>query len=340
MKHNDADPAQDIWKEWLLNRRFRGDRALMQSALDDFLYPIRNRVLEHAALQGHETLLDVGCGDGLIGFGALERLSTGRVIFSDISQDLLDHVAAIARQMGLTERSAFLRASVDDLSALNDASVDVVTTRSVLIYVADKPAAFAEFYRVLKPGGRVSLFEPINRFAHPEPRHLFLGFDVTPIMDITDKVNAVFDALQPATTDPMLDFDERDLFAMAESAGFDEVHLELKLEVKADPQLRTWDNLMHIPGNPKIPSVAEAMDTALDAEEKERLIAHLRPLVEAGEGKARSALAYLWAVKSERVSPREDWEEQFQAMHTRGDDSLVDEDLPATTWDEEEWDGI
>ena len=43
-----------------------------------------------------------------------------------------------------------------------DGSVDVVTTRSVLIYVKDKAAALREFYRVLKPGGRVSLFEPIN----------------------------------------------------------------------------------------------------------------------------------------------------------------------------------
>ena len=42
--------------------------------------------------------------------------------------------------------------------------MDIVTTRSVLIYVEDKRRAFEEFFRVLKPGGRISLFEPINRF--------------------------------------------------------------------------------------------------------------------------------------------------------------------------------
>lgn len=293
----ESDATQDIWKEWLLDRRFRGDRAVMQSVLERFLYPIRDRVLDHAGLQGDETLLDVGCGDGLIGFGALERLSAGRVIFSDISQDLLDHVAGLARRMGVADRSAFLQASADDLSAFADASVDVVTTRSVLIYVADKPAAFREFYRVLRPGGRISLFEPINRFGHPSPRHMFLGFDVTPVMDVTDKVKGVFEKLQPLESDPMVNFDERDLFAMAEAAGFDEVHLELKLELKADPQYRTWDNLMHIPGNPKIPSVVEAMDAVLTVEEKDQLIAYLCPLVEAGVGKRRSALAYIWATK-------------------------------------------
>jgi SAM-dependent methyltransferase len=39
-----------------------------------------------------------------------------------------------------------------------------VTTRSVLIYVQHKDAAFREFHRVLRPGGRVSIFEPINNY--------------------------------------------------------------------------------------------------------------------------------------------------------------------------------
>jgi hypothetical protein len=34
---------------------------------------------------------------------------------------------------------------------------------------------------------------------------------------------------------------------------------------------------------------------------------------------------------------RAGWEEQFGAMSALGDDHLLDEHLPATTWDEEEW---
>jgi hypothetical protein len=38
-----------------------------------------------------------------------------------------------------------------------------------------------EFYRVLKPGGRMSLFEPINvLMSHADP-DLFSGYDVTPV---------------------------------------------------------------------------------------------------------------------------------------------------------------
>ena len=47
----------------------------------------------------------------------------------------------------------------------DDVLNDAVTVRSVLIYVAAKAASFREFARVLRPGGRLSIFEPINRWS-------------------------------------------------------------------------------------------------------------------------------------------------------------------------------
>lgn len=35
--------------------------------------------------------------------------------------------------------------------------------------------------------------------------------------------------------------------------------------------------------------------------------------------------------------PRQNWEEQFQQMAAQGDDQLLDNELTATAWDEEEW---
>ena len=83
------------------------------------------------------------------------------MIFGDVSEDLLDECRRIADELGVADRCEFLRASADELP-LPDASVDVVTIRSVLIYLMDKQPAFAEFHRVLRPGGRLSIFEPIN----------------------------------------------------------------------------------------------------------------------------------------------------------------------------------
>ena len=293
----------DIWAQWLLHRRFHGDREQMKSVLETFLYPIRDKVLNNANLSDGKTLLDVGCGDGLIAFGALEKFKMQKVIFSDISQDLLDHSQSIAREMQVLDRCQFLNASADELTAIHDRSVDAVTTRSVLIYVPAKQKAFDEFFRVLKPDGRLSLFEPINRFSYPEPHHLFAGYDIEPIAEIVDKIKAVYERLQPMDTDPMLNFDERDLIVFAEKAGFKEIHLDLQVEVKSPMEYGgtdeggSWEKFIKYAGNPKIPTLEEAMEQVLTPEEIEKFTAHLRPLVESKRGATRSSLANLWAVK-------------------------------------------
>jgi ubiquinone/menaquinone biosynthesis C-methylase UbiE len=218
------------------------------------------------------------------------------VIFSDISDDLLRHSEALAREMNVQDRCQFVHASADDLSPLPDGSVDAVTTRSVLIFVSAKQQAFHEFYRVLRQGGALSIFEPINRFAFPEPPDRFEGYNVTPVIDLAEKLKEHYYRFQPLDTDPMIDFDERDLVAQVEQAGFTEIHLELQAYVKP-PEEGDWSAFLNIAYNPKIPTLAEAMQEALAPAEIERFTAHLRPLVEARQGTQRLAVAYLWAVK-------------------------------------------
>ena len=291
---------QDIWSRWVLGvlkGRFGGDTVAMQAALTKTLYPWRDKVLSHASLQEGEILLDVGCGDGLIAFGALEKVNSSRVIFSDISQDLLDHAKSLAKEMNILDRCQFVNTSADDLAVIEDASVDVITTRSVLIYVSAKQRAFQEFYRVLKPGGRLSIFEPINRFAYPEPPNLFVGYDVQPVAEIAQKLKAHYERIQPRDTDPMFDFDERDLVAFADTAGFHEIYLELTIEVKPIPEKMNWEQFLHYTANPKVPSIGEAMQETLQPEEINIFTVHLRPLVEQGQGIQRRALALLWATK-------------------------------------------
>jgi len=293
---------KDIWSQWLLHRRFGGDSQQMQAMLD-YLYPVRDKILNHANLSDGDILLDIGCGDGLIAFGALEKNETSKVILSDISQDLLDHARSIAQEMQILNRCEFLLASADDLSTLADASVDVVATRSVLIFVSAKQRSFKEFYRVLKPKGRLSIFEPINRFTYPEPPHIFMGYDVTSVMEIAQKLHAVYYRIQPPDTDPMMDFDERDLITLAEEAGFREIHLELQVEIQPKTESLgcgdgEWETMLQTAGNPKIPTLEEALHQALTSAERERFVTHLRPLVEKKQGVNKLAVAYLWAVKS------------------------------------------
>jgi arsenite methyltransferase len=286
---------RDQWHRWLLDVRHGGDAGRREQLLQE-LYPVRDQVLDRASLRPDDVVLDVGTGDGLIGFGALDRIGPGgRVIFCDISQDLLDHCRSAAKANGQLSRCDFVLASADRLDDVPDASVDVVATRSVLIYVPDKAAAFTEFRRVLRPGGRLSIFEPVNTLMQECSSTAFFGYDLSPIAGIAAKVNAAFAAIQPPGADPMLDFDDRDLVLLAERAGFGSVSLDLRVSVKSSRDPVPWDLFLRMSGNPKLPPLAEMMDRALSAAEAAEFAAQLRPLVEEGRGTQRMAVAYLAA---------------------------------------------
>jgi arsenite methyltransferase len=289
----DSQGNRDIWAAWLAEHRHGGDPEVRRKMLGH-LSGVRDKVLDRAGFSAGETLLDVGCGEGLIGFGALER-GAGHVVFSDISQDLLDFCRETAQALGLSERCSFVKAPADELAGVADVSVDVVTTRSVLIYVAEKEQSFREFFRVLRPGGRMSLFEPINRFGMDDRTQGFWGYPSDGLRELAERVEGVFEAIQPPS-DPMLDFDERDLVHLADEAGFFPIDLQLHAEVRStDP--KPWEAFLNSSGNPKIPTIAQAMDEALTPDEREQFADHLRPLVEQGRGVWRMATAYLSAVK-------------------------------------------
>jgi arsenite methyltransferase len=94
----------DHWAQWLLQRRFGGNSQQVKTTLER-LSKVRNQVLEHGRIKEGESVLDVGCGDGLIAFGALDLVGQhGQVLFSDISQDLLDHCQILAEQLHVLDR--------------------------------------------------------------------------------------------------------------------------------------------------------------------------------------------------------------------------------------------
>src|SRR5438034_4688452 len=96
----DARSSRDKWAEWVLARSHANDAEQKRRSLE-FLGPIRDGVLEKARINPGDVVLDVGAGDGLIAFGALPLVGeSGRVIFCEVSEDLLEHCRVAAEELG------------------------------------------------------------------------------------------------------------------------------------------------------------------------------------------------------------------------------------------------
>ena len=102
--------------------------------------------LAEALSTGKESVLDVGCGNGLYIGELYARGHAGTVIGMDLSPGMID--AAHAR----VSRTPFLRADAEALP-FPDESFDVVLAMHMLYHVSDRARGIAELRRVLRDGG-------------------------------------------------------------------------------------------------------------------------------------------------------------------------------------------
>ncbi|HEX7549994.1 MAG TPA: methyltransferase domain-containing protein [Candidatus Methylomirabilis sp.] len=101
-----------------------------------------------------EVVLDLGCGAGFDAFVAARLVGpSGRVAGVDLSPEMLACAETVRGAAGLPHVE-FREAAVEALP-FPDADFDVAISNGVLNLVPDKPAALAEIFRVLRPGGRL-----------------------------------------------------------------------------------------------------------------------------------------------------------------------------------------
>jgi arsenite methyltransferase len=299
-----SDLQSDVWSEWLLHRRHGDDPAFAEVIRAD-VERIADRVIDAARLAPGMKLADIGAGEGVIALRAIERIGPAlSVLLTDVSAPMLRHAASLAFQRQLQSQCAFLQCAADRLDGIADASLDVITTRAVLAYVADKNAALREFHRVLKPGGRISIAEPMLQdeafLATALRARLATGGAQSqdPFLPLLHRWKSAQypDTQEKIANSPIANYSERTLFGIVRACGFVDIHLELHLDLLPSV-IRSWELFLHTSPHPWAPPLSVILAEQFKPEEREYFEHVMRPIVESPDTVTTARIVYLAATR-------------------------------------------
>ena len=249
------------WAEWLIAHG-QADAATVAEA---------ERVLEAAALQRGDTVLDVGSGLGLLTLAAHDRIGDGWVIAVDPSVGALEELLRLAHEANAN--GVMYLVGDAEVLPLPDASVDAAVLRSVLVHVPNVDVAVTELARVLRPGGRLSLREPLHRAG----TSISNAVDWSPLGTLGERVLAASGEF--AVDDPLQRLDPDELAAALAAAGL--VDVDLAVEDPGEEWLVTEESVdarLDAHGAPGHATLRERWQAAFSPAEVDALVAHLKGL--------------------------------------------------------------
>ena len=140
------------------------------------------RLIAKLGIEPGSTVLDFGCGPGF--FLIPTARIAGKAIGADVSSRMLEQAASYAKKSRVVVE---LLESDGKSVKLADGSVDLIMLVHVFHEIGDKPIVLREFYRILKPGGRLAIVEKTQ--AGGLPRRFG-----PPVVDLTRLTKQVAEA--------------------------------------------------------------------------------------------------------------------------------------------------
>jgi ubiquinone/menaquinone biosynthesis C-methylase UbiE len=160
------------------------------------------------------TLVDLGCGPGYLAVGISREYPGLTTIGLDVSRDMVD----LARANFQRRPSVNLRLVLGNVEALPlaDGSVDCAVSSLSLHHWSDVPGALREINRVLKPGGRLLIFDA----RRDSPRLVYLAFVIGQLLSPADirRTNGAVGSLWASYT-------ARELEGLLSGAAFHDVRV-------------------------------------------------------------------------------------------------------------------
>lgn len=116
--------------------------------------PLAEQMINLSSLGAPSTILDVGCGTGVVTRLAARRFPAAQVTGVDLSDGMLRRAAELTRRDGVDQRVLLLKQDAENLD-LPDSSFDCILSLFALRHFPNPMRALGEMQRVARPGARV-----------------------------------------------------------------------------------------------------------------------------------------------------------------------------------------